>query len=205
MKRLWNRRRDEGHGPDLLEPRPEFVTQLADRVRQARRHRGAARLRVAFAGVLALALLVGLSAFGGVGYAAQQAENAVKAVSGPFSSDSSKGTAAGSGPAHKKPRHDDDDDDDDDDGYDDKCKDLKDDLKQLKRQHIREWKALLIEQWRERKNFSGRRGSPAWHRLLRDQWREREALKREQRAERRELQKKIKKCKKDRRDDDDDD
>jgi hypothetical protein len=197
MRRLWNRRGEGDHSGDWPEPRPEFLEAVADRVRSAGHH-GTGRVRLAFAGVLALALLVGLSAFGGVGYAARQAEKAAKAAAAPFTSDAATSTA---GPQHKKPPK----DDDDDDGYDDKCKDLKDKLHKLKRKHHREWRALLAEQWRERKNFDGKRGSRAWHRLLKDQWREREALKREQRAERRELEKAIKKCKKDRDDDDDDD
>jgi hypothetical protein len=197
MRRFWNRQRERPSAADWPEPRPEFLAAQADRVRAARGHRERGRVQLALAGVFALALLVAVSAFGGVGYAARKAENAVSAVSGPFSSDSSKGTAGQSGFTHRKPKH-----DDDDDGYDDKCKDLKNKLKQLHRTHLREWHALLAQQWRERKNFSGRKGGSAWHQLLNRQWRERRALKREQLAERNELKKAIKKCKKDRRDDD---
>jgi hypothetical protein len=200
MKRFWSRQPDRPSAADWPEPRPEFLAAEANRVRATRGHRERGRVQLALAGVFALAVLVALSAFGGVGYAAQQAENAVSAVSAPFSSDSN---AASSGPTHKKPpKH-----DDDDDGYDDKCKDLKDKLKQLHRAHLREWHALLAQQWRERKNFSGRKGGSAWHALLKNQWRERKALKSEQHAERKELKKAIKKCKKERKKDrhDDDD
>jgi hypothetical protein len=192
MRRLWNRRRDETHAADWSEPRPEFLTLLADRVRATagQRQRRAGRVQLAFAGVLALALLVAVSAFGGVGYAARQAGQAVEAVTGPFSSDSSQGTVGGSAYVGNN------------DGYDgkDKCKVLKKKLKQLKRKHLRQWRALLAAQKRERVNFPGRRGNnPAWQRLLAEQRAERRALKRKQRAERRELQKRIKKCQKGRR------
>lgn len=196
MRRFWNRQHERPSAADWPEPRPEFLASTANRVRAAQEHRERGRVQLALAGVLALALLVALSAFGGVGYAARQAENAVSAVSGPFSADSTDGTAAGTGVSHKKPPK-------DDDGYDDKCKDLKEKLKQLHRTHLREWHALLAQQWRERKNFTGRRGGSAWHALLKRQWRERRALKREQLAERTELKNAIKKCKKDRHDDDD--
>ncbi|MFL5946506.1 MAG: hypothetical protein ACJ74C_13875 [Gaiellaceae bacterium] len=200
MKRFWSRQPDRPSAADWPEPRPEFLASVADHVRSARGHRERGNVRFALAGVVALAALVAVSAFGGVGYAARKAENAVSAVSGPLSSDSSKGTVGQSGFAHRKPKH-----DDDDNGYDDKCKDLKKQLKELKRAHIREWHALLAQQRLERKNFSGRKGSPAWHALLKKQWSERRALKREQHAERKELKAQIKKCKKDRHDDDDDD
>jgi len=196
MKRFWSRQPERPSAVDWPEPRPEFLASVADRVRSARGHRERGNVRFALAGVVALGALVALSAFGGVGYAARKAENAVSAVSGPFSSDSSKGTVGQSGFTHRKPKH-----DDDDDGYDDRCKDLKNKLKELKRTHQREWHALLAQQWQERKSFTGRRGSPAWHALLKKQWSERRALKREQHAERSELKQAIKKCKKD--DDDD--
>jgi hypothetical protein len=190
MRRLWIRRREEEHAADWPEPRPEFLTLLADRVRSTAGQPRIGSVKVAFAGVLALALLVAVSAVGGVGYAARQAEQAVEAVTGPFSSDSSQGTVGGSAYVA------------DNDGYDgkDKCKDLKNKLKKLKRKHLRQWHALLAAQKRERANFPGRRGNnPAWQRLLAEQRAERRALKRKQRAQRSELQKAIKKCKKGRR------
>ena len=200
MKRFWSRKPDRPSAADWPEPRPEFLSSVAERVGAARGHRERGRVQLALAGVLALVLLVALSAFGGVGYAARQAGNAASAVAGPFSSGSAGGTAAASGPTHKKPPK-----GDDDDGYNDNCKDLKKRLKELHRTHLREWHALIAQQRQERKNFSGRKGSSAWHALLKRQWRERRALKREQLAERDELKQAIKKCKKDRDDDDDDD
>jgi len=189
MRRLWNRRRDDDHAADWPEPRPEFLTPLAARVRAAEGQTATGRVRLAFAGVVALALLVAVSAFGGVGYAARQAEQAVEAVTGPLSPDASQGTVGQS--AY----------DSNNAGYKgNKCKDLQKKFKQLKKKHVREWRALIADQRHERKSFPGPRGNnPAWHRLLAEQRAERRALKRKQRAERRELQKAIKKCKKGRR------
>ncbi|MFL6028881.1 MAG: hypothetical protein ACJ74D_02485 [Gaiellaceae bacterium] len=191
MRRLWNRRRDDEHAADWPEPRPEFLTPLADRVRATPGQTATRRVQLALAGVLALALLVAVSAFGGVGYAARQAEQAVEAVSGPFSADSPQGTVGGSADVADNAGY----------GGKDKCKVLKKKFKQLKKKHVREWRALIADQRHERKSFPGRpRGNnPAWHRLLAEQRAERRALKRKQRAERRELQKAIKKCKKGRR------
>jgi len=189
MRRLWNRREEE-HSADWPEPQPEFLTPLAARVRAAEGQSGTGRIRLAFAGVLALALLVAASAFGGVGYAARQAEQAVEAVTGPFSSDSSQGTVGQSAYVSNN------------DGYGgkDKCKNLKKKFKKLIKKHVRQWRALIADQRHERVTFPGPRGqNPAWHRLLAEQRAERLALKRKQRAERRELQKTIKKCKKGRR------
>jgi hypothetical protein len=190
MRRLWNRRSDEEHVADWPEPRPEFLTMLGDRVRATAGQTGPGRVQLAFAGVLALALLVAVSAFGGVGYAARQAGQAVDAVAGPFSSDSSQVTVGGSGDVTDNAGY----------GGKDKCKQLKNKLKKLKRKHLRQWHALLAAQKRERANFPGPRGhNPAWHRLLAEQQAERRALKRKQLAQRKELQKAIKKCQKGRR------
>ena len=191
MRRLWNLRRNEENAADWPEPRPEFLTPLAARVRAAAGETGIGRVRLAFAGVLALALLVAASALGGVGYAARQAEQAVEAVTGPLSGPSSSDSSQSSVSPGVY--------DSDNAGYAGKCKNLKQKLKRLNRKHLRQWRALLADQRRERANFRGRRGSPAWHRLLASQQRERQALKRKQRAERRKLQQAIKKCEKGRR------
>jgi hypothetical protein len=64
------------------QPRPEFLTSVADRVRSADRQRSRARgFRLAFAGGLSAAMLVALAAVGGLSYAASSVTGAVQAVS----------------------------------------------------------------------------------------------------------------------------
>jgi hypothetical protein len=57
------------------EPRSEFVHALADHV-LSRRYHASSRLRVVFAGAVTTAVVVSLSAFGGLGYAASAAKHA---------------------------------------------------------------------------------------------------------------------------------
>jgi hypothetical protein len=79
------------------EPRPEFLQAVASRV-DASRERTSLKLRVAFAAVLSLVLLVAVASVGGVGYAASGAQRAAQSVGNVFSppaNDSSRLVALG--------------------------------------------------------------------------------------------------------------
>jgi hypothetical protein len=110
------------------EPRPEFVTMVSDRVRQASRRHGRVGLRIAFAGALTTALLVALATVGGLSYAAtkvQSAASVVAQVASPGGKSSSaqrsdaRRSEGKSGRSDARGRGDDEDDDDDDDADDD--------------------------------------------------------------------------------------
>lgn len=81
------RRKERGVEHELRaarpEPKPEFLSALSEQVRaESRRSRFGARPRLALAGVLTAGLLAAVGAFGGFGYAATAAQQAVDAVSG---------------------------------------------------------------------------------------------------------------------------
>jgi hypothetical protein len=81
------RRKDRGVEHELRaarpEPKPEFLSALSEQVRaESKRSRFVGRPRLALAGVLTAGLLAAVGAFGGFGYAATAAQNAVDAVSG---------------------------------------------------------------------------------------------------------------------------
>lgn len=61
-------------------PRPEFVAALAERVESTAPKTQHSTLRLGFAGGLTAALLVALASFGGLGYAAAGAANAVQSL-----------------------------------------------------------------------------------------------------------------------------
>jgi hypothetical protein len=65
-------------------PRAEFVRAVASRV-DASRERTSLKLRVVFAAVLSLVLLVAVASVGGVGYAASGAQRAAQSVTNVFS------------------------------------------------------------------------------------------------------------------------
>jgi hypothetical protein len=81
------RRKERGVEEELRasrpEPKPEFLASLAEQVRaESRRPRFGARPRLALAGALTAGMLAAVGAFGGFGYAATAAKQAVDAVSG---------------------------------------------------------------------------------------------------------------------------
>jgi hypothetical protein len=81
------RRKERGVEHELRaarpEPKPEFLSALSEQIRaESRRSRFGARPRLALAGVLTAGMLAAVGAFGGFGYAATAAKNAVDAVSG---------------------------------------------------------------------------------------------------------------------------
>ena len=84
MKAFWNRGRaydvESALRSNQPEPRDEFVTSLAERVRGERR---AARggFRVALAGIMTIALLAALAPVGALGYASSAAKGIVNAAS----------------------------------------------------------------------------------------------------------------------------
>ena len=84
MKELWKRWRARLNVEAKLrasrpEPQPDFLHSLAERVREDDRRRPA-RFRLAFAGGLTAAMLVGVASVGGFGYAATAAKEAFKGV-----------------------------------------------------------------------------------------------------------------------------
>lgn len=83
MSKFWKRTED-GLEAELRaarpEPRPEFVAMLAERVRSERTTVRRGSFRLAFAGVLTVAMISSLAAFGGLGYAASGVSQAAKSV-----------------------------------------------------------------------------------------------------------------------------
>jgi hypothetical protein len=85
---------DRALGRRLRQERPQPAADLVDRivaeVGPQRRHSSAPRL--AFAGALTLVLAIGVAAFGGIGYAASSAEQAVRVVKRVFVASSPRAT-----------------------------------------------------------------------------------------------------------------
>jgi hypothetical protein len=83
LSQIWNRR-SEGLENELrgarAEPRPEFVSALAERVGNETRPRRRVGLQLAFAGGLTMVMLVGVAAVGGVSYAATAAVGAARTI-----------------------------------------------------------------------------------------------------------------------------
>lgn len=83
MSGIWKRRSDDlerqlrAARPD---PRPEFVSALAERIGDETRPRRGSAFRLAFAGGLTVVMLVGLAAVGGVSYAATAALDAARTI-----------------------------------------------------------------------------------------------------------------------------
>jgi hypothetical protein len=98
------------------EPRSEFVHALADHV-LSRRYRASSRLRVVFAGAITTAVVVSLSAFGGLGYAASAAKHAAdqaQAVVNGVSHDEGQGNKHDEGQGNKHDDAQDNNSDEDD-------------------------------------------------------------------------------------------
>jgi len=108
VKSFWNRRRSHGIEEELRrnrpEPRSEFVTSLAEHVRNDRRS-ARAGVRVALAGALTVALLAALAPVGALGSAGSAAEGIVNAATRVVSTHArpvARHTPAASQYAHKK-------------------------------------------------------------------------------------------------------
>jgi hypothetical protein len=199
MSRFWKKREDRADWP---EPRAEFLQSLADEIRGTRGRVRSLGLRLAFVMVIALALLVPLSAFaGGPG---SSARDAVKSVVSVVQADSKSSTSRNNGGKHdddddngKKHDDDDDDDDDDDNGdydYDKKCPNKHERMRELIRHQQNERRELRNHQRQPHPGLSKKA-------LRRHYKAERKALKAHQKAE---WEKFKRECRKRGHDDDDD-
>jgi hypothetical protein len=100
VNRFWNRNGEEGELEARLraarpQPREEFVSGLAARVRSDRVRARGRSFRLGFAGVLTAAMLVSLAAFGGLGYAASGVAQVAHAVTHVFSPASARNAFGG--------------------------------------------------------------------------------------------------------------
>ena len=85
MKAFWKRRSapldlETALRQERPAPRPELLKAIARRIEDDGRRATVRAARVAFAGALTVGMLVALSAFGGLGYAASSVTQAVKAA-----------------------------------------------------------------------------------------------------------------------------
>jgi hypothetical protein len=195
MRRFW-RREDRAEWP---EPRAEFLQSLSDEIRGARPRVRAIGLRLAFVVVIALALLIPLSAFAGSS-GKSPVRQAVKAVYSTVQADSKASLSRNNGKKNKNDDDDDDngDDDDDDNGddddYDKKCPNFGERRSALAHHQNEERANLRAHQRTPHAGLSGK--------ALRQHFKsERRALRAHQKAEREQLKRE---CGKGRNNDDDD-
>lgn len=85
MARFWNRGQEPNDLETMLrtrrpEPSRDLADGIAERIRAHRPQGGFARVRIAFAAGLSVAMLTALASVGGLGYAASSAEGGFKAA-----------------------------------------------------------------------------------------------------------------------------
>jgi hypothetical protein len=109
VRDFWRRRSGFGLEDELRalrsEPRAEFVTMLAQRVREDRRASFHFLSRVSFAGAVTVFMLGTLAAFGGLGYAASTAGQTLQTAGNVASSDRQESLPLATGTSGQQSGH----------------------------------------------------------------------------------------------------